>query len=225
MSEVADRIRVIVAEDNVLMRQGIVATLTMLDGTDVVAQCGTLPELLAAVDEHHPDVVLTDIRMPPTLTDEGIEAARVIRADHADIAVIVLSQHADPDHALALFDGGSDRLGYLLKENVANIDDLRRAIITVRAGGSSIDPEIVSLLVGQRSRRDSPLDQLTAREREVLSLIAEGLNNAAIATQLVIAEKSVQKHINMIFSKLHLGEEVDTHRRVRAVRLWLADAT
>lgn len=225
MSEVTDQIRVIVAEDNVLMRQGIMATLSMLEGTVVVAECGTLPELLAAVNEHRPDVVLTDIRMPPTLTDEGIEAARVIRSDHDDIAVIVLSQHADPDHALALFEGGSDRLGYLLKENVANIDDLRRAIVTVRAGGSSIDPEIVSLLVGQRSQRDSPLDQLTVREREVLSLIAEGLNNAAIATQLVIAEKSVQKHINMIFSKLHLGEEVDTHRRVRAVRLWLADAT
>lgn len=215
--------RVIVAEDNLLMRQGIIAAIGSLDDTDVVAECGSLDELLAAVDEHRPDVVFTDIRMPPTLTDEGVRAARTIRRDHGDVAVIVLSQHADPVHALALFDEGSDRLGYLIKENVANLDDLRRAIVTVRAGGSSIDPEIVALLVGQRSRGAGPLDELTAREREVLALIAEGLNNAAIAQQLVIAEKSVQKHINTIFSKLHLGEEVDTHRRVRAVRLWLAE--
>jgi DNA-binding NarL/FixJ family response regulator len=221
MTEPASSIRVIVAEDNLLMRQGIVAALSTIADTTVAAECGTLPDLLAAVDEHRPDVVLTDIRMPPTLTDEGIEAARTIRAEHPDTAVIVLSQHADPRYALALFDDGSDRLGYLLKENVGNIGDLRRAIVTVCAGGSSIDPEIVGLLVGQRSERSSPLDQLTAREREVLSLIAEGLNNGAIAEQLVIAEKSVQKHINMIFSKLHLGEEPDTHSRVRAVRLWL----
>ena len=214
--------RIVVAEDNLLMRQGIVAAIGMLDDAEVVAECDSKEALLAAVDEHRPDVVITDIRMPPTHTSEGIDAARLIRADYSDVAVIVLSQHVEADYVMSLFDDGSDRLGYLLKENIANIDELRRAIATVCAGGSSIDPEVVAVMVGRRSTGPSPIDGLSERERDVLALIAEGLNNAAIGDRLVIAEKSVQKHINTIFSKLHLTDEADTHRRVRAVRLWLA---
>lgn len=215
--------RVIVAEDNLLMRQGVVAAVTALGDTEVVAECENKDELLLAVAELEPDVVITDIRMPPTNTNEGIEAARTIRANHPSVAVIVLSHHVEPDYVAALFDDGSDRLGYLLKENVGNLDELRRSISTVCAGGSSIDPEVVDAMV--RRKESSPIDALTDREREVLALIAEGLNNAAIGEQLVIAEKSVQKHINTIFSKLHLTEETDTHRRVMAVRLWLAAET
>ena len=213
--------RVIVAEDHLLMRRGIVAAVTALGDTEVVAECETKDGLLASVAEFRPDVVFTDIRMPPTHTDEGIAAARAIRSEYSDIAVVVLSQHVETAYVTSLFDDGSDRLGYLLKENIGNLDELRRAISTVRSGGSSIDPEVVDAMVGRKA--SSPLDDLTDREREVLALIAEGLNNAAIGAQLVIAEKSVQKHINTIFSKLHLTEEPDAHRRVRAVRLWLAD--
>ncbi len=213
--------RVIVAEDHLLMRQGIVAAVTALGDTEVVAECESKDALLASVAELRPDVVFTDIRMPPTNTDEGIVAARMIRSEFPDIAVVVLSQHVETAYVTSLFDDGSDRLGYLLKENIGNLDELRRAISTVRAGGSSIDPEVVDAMVGRKT--SSPLDDLTDREREVLALIAEGLNNAAIGQRLVIAEKSVQKHINTIFSKLHLTDEPDTHRRVRAVRLWLAD--
>lgn len=214
-------IRVVVAEDHVLMRQGIVTALGQLDDTELVAACATKDELLEAVGRCRPDLVITDIRMPPTNTSEGIDAARAIRASSAGVAVIVLSQHVESAYVVSLFDEGSDRLGYLLKENIANVDDLRRAIVTVCSGGSSIDPEVVRVMMGRR--RTSPLDKLTDREREVLALIAEGLNNAGIAERLVIAEKSVQKHINAIFAKLHLTEEHDSHRRVRAVRLWLAE--
>jgi DNA-binding NarL/FixJ family response regulator len=215
--------RVIVAEDHLLMRQGVVAAITALGDTEVVAECGSKDELLVAVAEHRPDVVVTDIRMPPTHTDEGITAARSIRSSHPGVAVIVLSQHVESAYVTVLFDEGSDRLGYLLKENISNLDELRRAIATVCSGGSSIDPEVVDVMVGRKGT--SSLGDLTDREREVLALIAEGLNNAAIGERLVIAEKSVQKHINTIFSKLHLSEETDTHRRVRAVRLWLAETS
>lgn len=217
-------LRAIVAEDNVLMRRGIVSALEALDGIDVVAQCDSLPSLLAANDELHPDLVVTDIRMPPTHTSEGIDAARSIRASSPSTAVIVLSQHVEADYVMSLFELGSDRLGYLLKENIGNLDELRRAIATVCDGGSSIDPEVVAVMVGRRGASSSPLDSLTERERQVLALIAEGLNNAAVAERLVIAEKSVQKHINTIFSKLHLTDEPDVHRRVRAVRVWLAES-
>lgn len=215
--------RVIVAEDNVLMRQGIIAALTSLEGIELIADCGDANELRRLVDADPPDVVLTDIRMPPTNTDEGIVAAHRIRSDHPNTGVIILSQHADPEYALSLFDEGTDRLGYLLKENIGNIAELRRAINTVTEGGSPIDPQIVGLLVSRRSASPSPLDHLSPRELEVLEQIAEGLNNVAIAEQLSITEKSVQKHINSIFSKLYLNEEPDAHRRVRAVRLWLAE--
>ncbi len=215
--------RVVIAEDNLLMRQGIVAVVGALDGTEVVDQCADKDQLLASVDAHRPDLVITDIRMPPSHTSEGVDAAIEIRRDHPDTAVIVLSHHNEPRDVLALFDGGTGGVGYLLKENVANLDELRRAISTVCAGGSPIDPEVVAVMVRQRSTGPSPIDRLSPREREVLALIAEGLNNTTIANELVIAEKSVHKHINTIFSKLGLTEEPDTHRRVRAVRLWLAE--
>lgn len=213
-------IRVIVAEDDLLMRRGVVAAVTSLDDIEVVAECASKDELLDAVAELGPELVITDIRMPPTHTSEGIDAARTIRSSAPTTAVVVLSQHVEPDYVMSLFEDGSDRLGYLLKENVGNLDELRRAISTVCSGGSSIDPEVIAVMVNRAG--SSPIDGLTGRERDVLSLIAEGLNNAAIGERLVIAERSVQKHINMIFAKLHLNDEVDTHRRVRAVRLWLA---
>ncbi len=212
--------RVVVAEDHLLMRQGIVAAITALGDAEVVAECSSKDELLGAVAELSPDLVITDIRMPPTHTDEGVAATQIIRADHPSVAVIVLSHHVDPDYVAALFDSGSDRLGYLLKENVGDLEELGRAITTVCAGGSSIDPAVVDAMFGRKT--SSPVDDLTGREREVLALIAEGMNNAAIGDRLVITERSVQKHINTIFSKLHLTEELDTHRRVRAVRMWLA---
>ncbi|HWM19333.1 MAG TPA: response regulator transcription factor [Ilumatobacteraceae bacterium] len=212
--------RVIVAEDNMLMRRGVTAAVTALGDTEVVAECESKDELLAAVAELAPDVVITDIRMPPTNTNEGIEAARTIRSNHRNVAVIVLSHHVERGYVATLFEDGSDRLGYLLKENVGDLDKLRRSISTVCAGGSSIDPEVVDAMVGRNG--SSAIGALTDREREVLALIAGGLNNAAIGEQLVIAEKSVQKHINTIFAKLHLTEETDSHRRVRAVLLWLA---
>ena len=214
---------VVVAEDNLLMRRGIVAVVDALDDTEVVDQCADKDQLLASVAAHRPDLVITDIRMPPTYTSEGVDATIEIRRDHPGTAVIVLSHHNEPRDVLALFDGATGGVGYLLKENIANLDELRRAISTVCAGGSPIDPEVVAVMVRQRTARPSPIDRLTTRERDVMALIAEGLNNTTIATALVIAEKSVHKHINTIFSKLGLTEEPDTHRRVRAVRLWLAE--
>ncbi|MGE0880971.1 MAG: response regulator [Acidimicrobiia bacterium] len=212
--------RAVIAEDHLLMRRGIVDALVASGGVDVVEECATQQELLDAVERHRPDLVVTDIRMPPTHTNEGIEAARRIRGSFPGIAVIVLSHHAEPEYAMALFADGSDRLGYLLKENIGDLDQIRRSIATVCDGGSSIDPAVVSIMVSRRPR--SLLDELSPREEQVLALIAEGLNNAAIAARLVIGEKSVQKHINTIFAKLQLTDEPDVHRRVQAVRLWLA---
>jgi len=214
-------LRVVLADDSLLIRQGVAAVLASLEGVDVVAECADVESLMAAVASHLPDVVITDIRMPPTHTDEGIRASIDIRREHPDIGVVVLSQFAEPSLVLALFEYGSDGLGYLLKERV-NPGDLHRAIRAVVDGGSVVDPKIVEVLVDARTRRASPIDQLTPRETEVLSLIAEGLNNASVAETLVLSPKAVAKHINSIFSKLGLGEEVTAHRRVKAVLLWLA---
>lgn len=216
-------IRVVVADDDLLLRSGIVAVLGTIDEMEVVAEAATLPELLEAVAAHEPDVVLTDVRMPPTGSDEGIQATRIIRRDHPDTGVVVLSQHAEPEHILAAFEAGNSGIGYLLKENIAAPDTLRNAIVSVRHGGSAVDPAIVSVLVSDRTASSSQLSLLTPREREVLSLIAEGLNNMAIATTLVLSEGAVGKHINSIFSKLQLTEVPDAHRRVRAVLMWLRD--
>ena len=215
-------IRVVVAEDDVLLRSGVTALLRTVDGVDVVGEAGSLSELLDVVEAERPDVVVTDVRMPPNQHDEGIEAARRIRAAWPETGVVVLSQHAEPDYVLSVFEAGNERLGYLLKENVSSRETLSSAVRTVAAGGSVVDPVLVSVLVSARSTKHTGLDALTPRESDVLSLIAEGLNNAAIAHRLALGERAVSKHINSIFSKLGLGSEPDAHRRVRAVLLWLA---
>jgi DNA-binding NarL/FixJ family response regulator len=219
-------VRIVVAEDSLLVREGIVKLLATQPIIDIVALCVDLPELLSAVDEHHPDAVLTDIRMPPGNSDEGIVAASILRDRHPDVGVVVLSQYVEPTYALQLFDGGSQGRAYLLKERLSDVDQLVQAIHEVTTGGSVIDPRVVESLVDARSRsRHSPLEHLTPRETEVLSEIAQGKNNAAVASSLVLSERAVEKHINSLFAKLGLGEEPDVHRRVKAVLLYLADRT
>jgi DNA-binding NarL/FixJ family response regulator len=187
-----------------------------------VGTAADLQGLLDGVEEHKPDVVLTDIRMPPTNTTEGIEAAKKIRVEHPSIGVVVLSQFADEDYAYDLLKEGAAGLGYLLKERVAEIDELVRALKEVAAGGSVLDPKVVEGLVGRRSQRqNSPLERLTERERDVLQQIAEGKNNAAIAEALSLSPRAVEKHINSIFQKLDLSEEPHVHRRVMAVLTFL----
>jgi DNA-binding NarL/FixJ family response regulator len=217
-------IRVILAEDSYLVREGVARLLATIDEIELVAGVEDYDGLLAAVDEHSPDVVLTDIRMPPTGTDEGIRAANELRARHPDIGVVVLSQYADPEYAIALLDHGSNGRAYLLKERVSDIDQLLHAITEVSRGGSVIDPRVVEALVEARSRREqSPLEHLTPREREVLAEMAQGRNNAGVAAALALSERAVEKHINSVFAKLALAEEPDVHRRVKAVLLYLTD--
>jgi DNA-binding NarL/FixJ family response regulator len=219
-------LRVLVAEDNLLVREGIVKLLDACEETTVVGSCSTYDELLAGADAHAPDVVLTDIRMPPTGTDEGIRAAAELRECHPEIGVVVLSQYAEPAYAIALFDQGSDRRGYLLKERVSDAGQIIHAIEEVARGGSVIDPLVVETLVQSRLKRSaSPIDSLTPREREVLGEMAQGRNNAGIAAALFLSERAVEKHINALFSKLGLSEEPDTHRRVKAVLLFLAEGS
>lgn len=214
-------LRVVLADDHSLIRQGVAAVLSVIDDVELVCECEDFDGLMSAVAEHGPDVVVTDIRMPPTGTDEGITAALAIRDTYPDVGIVVLSQFAEPEYVLHLFEEGSDRLGYLLKDKV-NPEELERAIRSVSNGGSAVDGAIVDVVVRAKSKRPSEIDNLTPREREVLSCIAEGLNNAAVAQKLVLSEKAVAKHINSIFSKLGLGFEEQTHRRVKAVLLWLA---
>jgi DNA-binding NarL/FixJ family response regulator len=217
-------IRVILAEDSYLVREGVARLLATIDEIELVAGVEDYDGLLAAVDEHSPDVVLTDIRMPPTGTDEGIRAANELRARHPDIGVVVLSQYADPEYAIALLDHGSNGRAYLLKERVSDVDQLLHAITEVSRGGSVIDPRVVEALVEARSRREqSPLEHLTPREREVLAEMAQGRNNAGVAAALALSERAVEKHINSVFAKLALAEEPDVHRRVKAVLLYLTD--
>jgi DNA-binding NarL/FixJ family response regulator len=214
-------IRVLVAEDNVLLRDGIRRIIESVGELELAGTCATYDELLAAVEADPPDVVLTDIRMPPSGTDEGIRAAAQLRESHPAIGVVVLSQYVSPQYALALLEDGSEGRAYLLKDRVADIDDLVDAIRAVAGGGSVIDPKVVDELVQARSRSRSPLDQLTPREKEILGEMATGKSNAAIASALVLSERAVEKHINSIFSKLHLVEEPDVNRRVKAVLLYL----
>ena len=215
-------ITVVYAEDNLLVREGVRSLLETTEDIDLVATVESYDALLEAVGKHEPQVVLTDIRMPPTNSDEGIRASAEIRERHPDTGVVVLSQYAEPEYALALLEGGATGRGYLLKERVSELDELLRAITEVAGGGSVIDPKIVELLVDARSRqKESPLERLTPREGDVLSEMAQGKNNAGIAASLVLTERAVEKHINSIFSKLDLSEEKDVHRRVKAVLLWL----
>jgi DNA-binding NarL/FixJ family response regulator len=215
-------IRVVLGEDSWLAREGIVSVLAAIEGVELVAACADLDELRAAIEQESPDVVLTDIRMPPTNTDEGVRLAAELRSTHPDVGVLVLSQHAEPLYAATLFDQGSARRAYLLKERVKDRDELRRALQEVAEGGSVVDSRIVDELVAfQRRREDSKLDQLTPRELEILGLIAEGQSNAAIAARLVVTKRAVERHINAIFWKLDLGDSEDVSRRVKAVLLYL----
>jgi DNA-binding NarL/FixJ family response regulator len=217
-------IRVIFAEDNYLVREGTAALLESQGSIELVAAVSALDDLLAAVEEHAPDAVLTDIRMPPTHTTEGIQAARRIRAEHPEIGVVVLSQFADEAYVYDLLKDGAAGLGYLLKERVADVDELVRALTEVTRGGSVLDPKVVEALVAAKDRMaHSPLAELTDREREVLSHMAQGQNNASIARSLFLTERAVEKHINSLFHKLGLSEEPDVHRRVMAVLAYLRE--
>jgi len=217
-------LRVVFAEDNYLVREGTVALLQELGDIEVVATAESFDGLLEAVASQTPDAVLTDIRMPPTGTDEGIRAAKTIRHDHPSIGVVVLSQYADEDYAYELLKDGAAGLGYLLKERVADVEEVVRALEEVSRGGSVLDPKVVEALVAAKDRMaHSPLGLLTDREREVLSFMAQGMNNAAIAKALFLTDRAVEKHINSMFHKLGLTEEHDVHRRVMAVLAFLRE--
>jgi DNA-binding NarL/FixJ family response regulator len=218
----AGPLRVVVAEDNLLVREGLRAMLSDAEGIDVVAVCERYEDLMAAVEQHVPDVVLTDIRMPPTGTDEGVRAAAAIRASQPGIGVVVLSQYDDPEFALALLGDGSRGRGYLLKERMSDPSQLVSAVREVARGGSVIDPKVVDALVRARSGR-SVTSLLTPRERDVLSEMATGKDNQAIAASLVLTVRAVEKNINAIFSKLGLAQETQVHKRVKAVLLHLAE--
>jgi DNA-binding NarL/FixJ family response regulator len=212
-------VRVVIADDNLLVRRGI-ASLLEDAGIAVAAQAGTGEELLSAVDAHEPDVAIVDIRMPPTHTDEGLRAAREIREKYPGTGVLVLSQYAEPGYALELLSESAEGVGYLLKDRVADVEEFRSAVKRVADGGSALDPTVVSQLVGRR-RRDDPVDDLTPREREVLELMAEGRSNQAIAERLFITMRAVEKHVTSIFSKLGLPATSEDHRRVLAVLAFL----
>lgn len=215
----------VLAEDSALLRQGLVALLTEHEAVSDVVEAADLDELVAAVERERPDVVLADIRMPPTHTDEGIRAAEHFRSSATGLGVVVLSQHADAERALALVAGGSRGRGYLLKERVSDVEQLVAALHAVRRGESVIDPLVVDALMQHRMRfEEGPVARLTAREREVLGLIATGASNSAIAARLHVTSRAVEKHINSIFSKLDLPEGEASHRRVKAVLLYLADS-
>ncbi len=211
--------RVVVADDSVLLRQGVVRVLED-DGFEVVGQAGDAEDLIRKVGAHRPDVAVVDIRMPPTLTDDGLQAAKKIRAEHPGTGVLVLSQYLEESYALDLVADSAEGVGYLLKDRVAEIERFTESVRRVGSGGSALDPEVVSHLLGRR-RREDPLEVLTAREREVLGLMAEGRSNAAIAEQLVITHRAVEKHVTSIFSKLDLAASPDDHRRVLAVLRFL----
>jgi DNA-binding NarL/FixJ family response regulator len=217
-------LRIVFAEDNYLVREGTAALLANVEDLELVASVSDLESLLQAVEEHQPDAVLTDIRMPPSHSTEGIEAARQIRAKHPSIGVVVLSQYAEDAYAYDLLREGAEGLGYLLKERVADLEELVRALREVARGGSVLDPKVVEGLVLRKDRlARSPLAHLTDREREVLGQMAQGKNNAAIARSLFLTERAVEKHINSLFHKLGLSEETDVHRRVMAVLAFLRE--
>ncbi len=213
---------VVIAEDTYIVREGIRMLLEGA-GYDLLDSVETYDELIAAVSEHGPDVVITDIRMPPTRTDEGVRAAREIRETHPETGVVVLSQYVEPSYALQLFEAGADGLAYLLKERLGDLDQLEHAISEVRAGGSVIDTRVVDALVEARTRKPSALERLTPREREVLAEVARGGSNSAIADRLFLSQRAIEKHINSIFTKLDLLPEKETNRRVRAVLMYLAE--
>jgi DNA-binding NarL/FixJ family response regulator len=215
---------VVLAEDSYLMREAVGSLLESLADFELVAVCETYDELIEAAEMYQPAVVITDIRMPPTQTDEGIRAASHIREHYPDMGVVVLSQYAEPEYALQLFRDGSAGRAYLIKDHVGDIGVLSAAMAEVARGGSTVDPQVVDILVAARIReKESLLRRLSQRELEVLAEMAKGLNNAGIADGLFISQRAVEKHINAIFAKLDLSFEESTHRRVRAVLLYLAE--
>ena len=217
-------IRVVLAEDHFLFREGLRRLLEAENEMEVVAVCESFDGLLDAVAAEQPDVVITDIRMPPTNLDEGVRAAEQFRVTHPDLGVVVLSQYVEPGYAHALFADGTERRAYLLKERVSEMEQVAGAIRSVAAGGSAVDPKVVEALVGAKTRSDqSPLHELTPRELDVLREMAEGKNNASIAASLFLTERSVEKVIHSIFQKLDLGWDASVHKRVKAVILYLAD--
>jgi DNA-binding NarL/FixJ family response regulator len=216
-------IKVVIADDNLIAREGIEHILAAEPTLEVVASVGGLDELSAAVERERPDVVLTDIRMPPTFSDEGIRFANRLRETNPEVGVVVLSQYDEPHFALMLIEPGSDRRGYLLKDRLYDHAQLRAAIEAVDQGGAVIDPKLVDALVSGKARMDrSPIAELTPRERDVLAEIAQGKSNAAIAHSLFLTKRAVEKHINAIFFKLDLGAEDDVNKRVKAALLFLS---
>jgi len=211
--------RIVLADDSVLLREGV-ARLLEEAGFEVVAQAGDAEDLLRKVGAHKPDLAIVDVRMPPTHTDEGLRAAAEIRERHPGIGVLVLSQYVETHYALDLLADNAEGVGYLLKDRVADLDRFTDAVRRVGEGGSALDPEVVSNLLGRR-RRDDPLSELTDREREVLGLMAEGRSNRAVAEQLVVTERAVEKHVTSIFGKLGLPQTAGDHRRVLAVLTYL----
>jgi DNA-binding NarL/FixJ family response regulator len=212
-------VRVVIADDSLLLREGIAAMLRRA-GCEIVAEAGTADELLQAVDEHLPDVAVVDVRMPPTHTDEGIRAAQEIRASHPGVGIVILSQQVEAGVAMSLLAETPAGLGYLLKDRVTELDDLAGTLRRIASGGSALDPAVVHALLANRD--DAALSALSAREREVLALVAEGLSNKAIGDRLVITQDAVRKHVTSIFAKLDLPAGEDTHRRILAVLAYLA---
>jgi DNA-binding NarL/FixJ family response regulator len=218
----SEALRVVIADDSVLLREGL-SRLLQESGFEVAAQAGDAEDLIRKVGAHRPDVAVVDVRMPPSHTDEGLQAARRIRTEHPGTGVLVLSQYVEEAYALELLSDSTESTGYLLKDRVSDVETFTDAVRRVAGGGSALDPEVVSLLLGRRRRHD-PLEALTAREREVLGLMAEGRSNAAIAEALVVTERAVEKHVTSIFSKLDLPPAVEDHRRVLAVLAYLRAA-
>jgi len=215
-------IRVVLGEDSFLAREGIATVLRDLDDVELVDTADDLDELRASVERTKPDVVVTDIRMPPSNTDEGIRFAEELRSSHPDVGVVILSQHAEPRYAMALLSAGSGRRAYLLKERLTDEAELSQAVHNVAAGLSLIDSRVVEKLVTAREKWDSELGTLTPREFEILGLIAQGRSNRWIASKLTITKRAVERHINAIFLKLDLGEPEDVNRRVQAALLYLS---
>jgi DNA-binding NarL/FixJ family response regulator len=211
--------RVVLADDSMLLREGV-ARLLEEAGLDVVAQAGDAEDLLRKVGAHKPDVAIVDVRMPPTHTDEGLRAAAEIREKHPSTGVLVLSQYIEEAYAMELLSSNAEGVGYLLKDRVADLDRFIDAVRRVGEGGSALDPEVVSRLLGRRRQAD-PLAEISPREREVLALMAEGRSNHAIASELVVTERAVEKHVTSIFNKLNLPPAADDHRRVLAVLTYL----
>jgi DNA-binding NarL/FixJ family response regulator len=217
-------ITVALADDSLLVREGMQELLARADDIEVVAACGDMPALLAAVERERPQVVVTDIRMPPTNSDEGVQLAADLREQAPHIGVVVISQYSEPGYALTLLDAGSDGRAYLLKDRIHDRTQLAGAIRSVAGGGSMIDPKVVEALVASKTRAEqSPLAELTSREQEVLAEIAQGRSNSAIAESLFLTKRAVEKHINSIFMKLGLADADDVSKRVKATLVFLAD--